>query len=57
MVPILSSIIVGEGKEISKLKALQLSLAYVLGTAVTYALMGAVAGATGEQLQAYFQNV
>jgi len=56
MVPILSSIIVGEGKNISKLKALQLALAYVLGTAVTYALMGAVAGATGEQLQAYFQN-
>ena len=56
IVPILSSIIVGEGKSISKLKALQLSLAYVLGTAITYALMGAVAGATGEQLQAYFQN-
>jgi thiol:disulfide interchange protein DsbD len=57
MVPILSSIIVGQGKEISKAKAFYLSAAYVLGTAVTYTIMGAIAGATGEQLQAYFQNV
>jgi thiol:disulfide interchange protein DsbD len=34
-----------------------LAVAYVLGTAVTYAIMGALAGATGEQLQSYFQNV
>ncbi len=27
-----------------------------MGTAVTYAAIGAVAGATGDQLQAYFQN-
>ena len=57
MVPILSSIIAGQGKSISKTKAVYLSLFYVLGTAVTYALMGALAGATGEQLQSYFQNV
>ena len=57
MVPILSSIIVGQGKDISKAKAFYLSLAYVLGTALTYTIMGAIAGATGEQLQAYFQNV
>jgi thiol:disulfide interchange protein DsbD len=57
MVPILSSIIVGQGEDISKAKAFYLSLAYVLGTALTYTIMGAIAGATGEQLQAYFQNV
>jgi len=57
MVPILSSIIMGQGKDISTRKSLMLSLSYVLGTAVTYAVMGALAGATGEQLQAYFQNI
>ncbi len=57
MIPILSSIIAGQGEDISKTKAVSLSLFYVLGTAVTYALMGALAGATGEQLQSYFQNV
>ncbi len=57
MMPILSSIIVGQGEHLSKMRALILSFAYVLGTAVTYAAMGALAGATGEQLQSYFENV
>ena len=57
MVPIVSSIIAGQGKEVTKTKAVLLATAYVLGTAVTYAIMGALAGATGEQLQSYFQNV
>jgi len=57
MVPIVSSIIAGQGEDVTKTKAVMLALAYVLGTAVTYALMGALAGATGEQLQSYFQNV
>ena len=57
MVPILSSIIVGQGEGITKRRAFLLSLSYVLGTAVTYAAMGALAGATGEQLQSYFENV
>ncbi len=57
MVPIVSSIIAGQGEDVTKTKAVILAVAYVLGTAVTYALMGALAGATGEQLQAYFQNV
>ena len=57
MVPIVSSIIAGQGKEVTKTKAVMLAGAYVLGTAVTYAIMGALAGATGEQLQSYFQNV
>jgi len=57
MVPIVSSIIAGQGKEVTKTKAVMLAASYVLGTAVTYAIMGALAGATGEQLQSYFQNV
>jgi len=57
MVPILSSIIVGQGENISIHKSVMLSLSYVFGTAVTYAIMGILAGATGEQLQSYFQNV
>lgn len=57
MIPIVSSIIAGQGKDISKTKAVSLSASYVLGTAVSYAVMGALAGATGEQLQSYFQNV
>jgi len=57
MVPIVSSIIAGQGEDVTKTKAVMLAVSYVLGTAVTYALMGALAGATGEQLQSYFQNV
>ena len=57
MVPIVSSIIAGQGKEVTKTKAVLLALSYVMGTAVTYAIMGALAGATGEQLQSYFQNI
>ncbi len=58
MIPILSSIIVGQGGEkITKLRGGTLALTYVLGTSLTYTVAGAIAGATGEQLQAYFQNV
>lgn len=57
LIPILSSVIAGQGEAVTKAKAAWLSGIYVLGTAVTYAAIGAVAGATGEQLQAYFQNV
>ena len=57
MVPIISGIIVGQGENLTTRKAVMLSVAYVLGTAATYTVMGALAGATGEQLQSYFQNV
>src|SRR3989344_2684646 len=54
MVPILSGIIVGaQGTHVTKLRGGLLSYAYVLGTALTYTVAGAVAGATGDQLQAY----
>ena len=56
MIPILSSIIVGQGEKLTKKNGFLLSVAYVVGTAVTYTIMGAIAGATGERLQEYFQN-
>lgn len=57
MIPILSSIIVGQGGvKLTKLRGGLLSAVYVLGTAVTYTIAGVVAGKSGEQLQAYFQN-
>ncbi|MHB1567029.1 MAG: protein-disulfide reductase DsbD [Acidiferrobacter sp.] len=57
MIPILSSMLVREGgRRLTKTQGGLLSLAYVLGTGVTYAAAGALAGATGGQLQAYFEN-
>ena len=57
MIPIVSSVLVGaEGARLTKLRGGLLSYTYVLGTALTYSIAGAVAGATGQQLQAYFQN-
>ena len=57
MLPILSGIIAGHGKNITRRKGGLLALVYVLGTVITYAAIGALAGATGEQLQSYFQNL
>ncbi|HUK04021.1 MAG TPA: protein-disulfide reductase DsbD [Burkholderiales bacterium] len=56
MIPILSGIIVGEGRELGKLRALLLSLAYVLGMAITYAVAGVVAAWSGTMLAAALQN-
>jgi len=57
MIPILSGIIVGQGNKVSHMRAFVLSLAYVLGMAVTYALAGVAAGMTGTMLSAALQNV
>ncbi len=56
MVPILSGIIAGHGKDVTTRKAFFLSLAYVLGMAVTYTGAGAVFAAAGQQAQAIFQQ-
>ena len=57
MIPILSGILVRSGDQtLTKTQAGALSYFYVLGTAVTYTAAGVLAGATGGQLQAYFQN-
>lgn len=57
MIPILSGIIVGQGHHISRTRALVLSLVYVLGMALTYALAGVAAGLSGTMLTAALQNV
>ena len=56
MLPILSGIIVGHGHDISKRRALVLSIAYVLGMAVSYALFGVAAGLSGTMLSSALQN-
>ncbi len=56
MIPILSGIIVNHGHALSHFRAFVLSLAYVLGMAVTYAAIGVAAGLTGTLLSAALQN-
>lgn len=50
MVPILSSIIVGESENLNRRSAFTLSLAYVLGMAFTYAAVGILVGLFGANL-------
>lgn len=56
MIPILSGIIVGQGKQITTTHAFLLSLVYVLAMALTYTVAGVLAGLFGANLQAAFQN-
>ena len=59
MIPILSSIIVGSGRDghgVSHARGFSLSLVYVLGMAITYAAAGVAAGMTGTLLSAALQN-
>lgn len=56
MVPILSGIIVGQGKNISTGKAFGLSLSYVVATALTYTVFGILAALFGSNLQTAFQQ-
>lgn len=55
MIPILSGIIVGQGKNITHRKAFFLSLSFVLASAVTYTVFGILAALFGSNLQAAFQ--
>ena len=56
MIPILSGIIVGEGQEVTRGRAVLVSLAYVLGMAVTYTAIGIAAAFSGNLLSAALQN-
>lgn len=56
MVPILSSIIIGEQTANHFGRSFLLSLSYVLGMAVTYTLAGVFAGLAGQTLQSYLQT-
>lgn len=57
MIPILSSIIVGEGESVTTRRAFILSLIYVLAMSVTYTAAGVLTGLLGGNLQALLQNV
>ena len=56
MVPILSGIIVGSGRNVTTGKAFTLSLSYVIGMALTYAAAGVASAAAGKEVQAMFQQ-
>ncbi len=56
MVPILSSIIVGEGASTSRGRGLLLSSIYALGMALVYTVLGIAAGLAGQGLAAALQN-
>jgi len=56
MMPILSSLIAGQGPNLSRGRALRLSLSYVLAMAATYTLAGVLAALLGQNVQAWFQN-
>jgi thiol:disulfide interchange protein DsbD len=56
MVPILSSIIVGEGSAVTRRRGFTLSATYSFGMAVVYTALGLTAGWIGEGLAASFQN-
>ena len=56
MIPILSGIIAGQGSDITKRRAFGLSLTYVLGMALTYALAGILAGLSGTLLSNALQT-
>jgi len=56
MIPILSGIIVGEGQELTRGRAVLVSLAYVLGMAVAYTAIGIAAAFSGNLLSAALQN-
>ncbi|MBB2485259.1 protein-disulfide reductase DsbD [Mitsuaria sp. WAJ17] len=56
MVPILASIIVGGGQQVSRGRGFALALAYSQGMALVYTSLGIAAGLAGEGLAAYFQS-
>jgi len=56
MIPILSSLIAGQGANLTRRRALLLSLTYVLAMAVTYTIVGMLAALLGQNLQIWFQH-
>jgi len=56
MIPILSSIIAGEGRSLDKSRAFSLSVTYVVSMAMTYAIAGVAAAYAGSLLATALQN-
>jgi thiol:disulfide interchange protein DsbD len=56
MIPILSAIIIGEGPRVTRKRGFALSLAYVVGMALVYTVLGIAAALVGQSLGAWLQN-
>lgn len=56
MIPILTSIIAGEGDDTSPMRGFTLAFSYVMGMALVYTAAGIAAAAAGAQLQATFNQ-
>jgi thiol:disulfide interchange protein DsbD len=56
MIPVLSSIILGQGKKLSTHKSFLLSLSYILSMAMTYAIVGATVALIGSNIQLALQS-
>ncbi|WP_210395286.1 protein-disulfide reductase DsbD [Motiliproteus sediminis] len=56
MIPILASVIAGQGAQVTPRRSFVLALVYVLAMSLTYTLAGVFAGVFGENLQAALQT-
>ena len=56
MYPIISGIVIGQGKQITLSRALTLAVIYVQGMAITYSLLGLIVASAGVQFQAALQH-
>ncbi|WP_029770701.1 protein-disulfide reductase DsbD [Pseudogulbenkiania sp. MAI-1] len=56
LLPIVSSLIAGQGHTLTRRRGFQLSLTYVQGLALTYTAVGVVAGLTGSLLTVWLQQ-
>ncbi|HET7921487.1 MAG TPA: protein-disulfide reductase DsbD [Gammaproteobacteria bacterium] len=56
MIPIISGLIVGQGKTVTTRRAFLLSLTYVIAMALTYTVAGVLVALLGSNIQAWFQN-
>ncbi|OLL29595.1 thiol:disulfide interchange protein [Burkholderia sp. SRS-W-2-2016] len=56
MIPILSAIIIGEGATVTRGRGFALSVAYVIGMALVYTVLGVAAALVGQSLGAWLQN-
>ncbi len=56
MLPIISGIVAGHGKQITAKRAFWLSFSYVLASALTYTVFGVIAGMFGNNVQSFMQT-
>jgi thioredoxin:protein disulfide reductase len=56
LLPILSALVAGQGTRLTRMRGFTLSMAYVQGLALTYTVVGVVAGLTGALLTVWLQQ-